>query len=82
MYCCKLCTFALLRLEVKEFLGYKTYKINSSQSSTAAHARRATTTKDRFLNAAKSATAVPIIAETICPEEYSIKGKVIADKTV
>ena len=49
--------------------------------STAAQASSATTTKERFVKAPINATAVPIDAETIFPEEYSIKGKVIADKT-
>ena len=53
----------------------------NSEPRTARQESIATVTKERLEKADTNATVVPKTAEIILPEEYKIKGNVIADKT-
>ena len=60
---------------------FYTNLIINSTIKTLALASKAVVTKLRLVNAPIRATAVPTAALTICPDENTINGKVIAEST-
>ena len=54
---------------------------NSSTISTLTLATRAVVTRERFMKAQSKATAVPMLADRMLPDEKMMNGNVMAERT-